>query len=113
MNAKEAKNTANLAVQASKEFSQNQKDACTALQDTKKQAISERNLWKDGNKSKLMQIGVALIVFPEPTPISEIVGAGFLAAGAVRKGIKNQSTYMEDIPKSLKSALKEINSLRL
>jgi hypothetical protein len=49
-------------------------------------------------------------VFPEPTPISEIVGVGFLAAGAVQKGIKNQYTYMEDIPKSLKSVFKEIEN---
>ncbi len=100
-------------MQAAKDYAQSQKEAFAALQKTKDEAMSKRNLWKEGGKSKLIQIGMALIVFPEPTPVSEIVGVGFLAAGAVQKGIKNQSTYLEDIPKSLKGALKEINSVRL
>ncbi len=110
MNVKEAENTAKLVAQTATEIGQSHKETCTALRDTKEQAIDNRKLWKEGNKSKLIQIGIALIVFPEPTPISEIVGVGFLAAGAVQKGIKNQYTYMEDIPKSLKSALNEIRS---
>jgi hypothetical protein len=113
VSAKEIKNTANMATQAAKDYSQNQKEVCTALQDTKKEAMARRNLWKEGDKSKLIQIGMALIVFPEPTPVSEMIGVGFLAAAAVQKGIKSQSIYMEDIPKGLKSALKEINSVRL
>jgi hypothetical protein len=112
VSAKEVKNTANIATQAAKDYAQNQKEISTALQETKNEAMAKRNLWKEGDKSKLIQIGMALIVFPEPTPVSEIVGVGFLAAGAVQKGIKNQSTYIEDIPKSLKSALKDINSVR-
>jgi hypothetical protein len=110
LNVKEAENTAKLVAQTATEVSQSHKDTCTALRNTKDLAIVNRKLWKEGNKSKLIQIGIALIVFPEPTPISEIVGVGFLAAGAVQKGIKNQYTYMEDIPKSLKSALNEIGN---
>jgi hypothetical protein len=113
MSAKEIKSTANTASQVAKEYAQNQKETCAALAETKKQAISERNLWKEGDKSKLVQIGMALMVFPEPTPVSEVVGVGFLAAAAVQKGIRKQSTYIDDIPKDLRSALKEINSLRL
>jgi hypothetical protein len=110
LNVKEAENIAMLVAQTATEVSQSHKDMCTALCDTKELAIVNRKLWKEGNKSKLIQIGIALIVFPEPTPISEIVGVGFLAAGAVQKGIKNQYTYMEDIPKSLKSAFNEIGN---
>jgi hypothetical protein len=39
---------------------------------------------------------MALIVFPEPTPISEIMGGGFLVAGAVQKEIQSRTIYMED-----------------
>ncbi len=112
MEAKEAKRTVESATKAVSEMGQNQKMACATLQDSMRQANSNQKLWKEGNKSKLIQIGMALIVFPEPTPVSEIVGAGFLAAGVVQKGIKNQSLYMEDIPKDLKKAFKEIYSQR-
>ena len=112
VNVKEAKNTAMLVAQTAIEVSQSHKDTCAALHDAKQEAITNRSLWKEGNKSKLIQIGIALIVFPEPTPVSEIVGVGFLAAGAIQKGIRNQYTYLEDIPKSLNSALKEVSSFR-
>ncbi len=104
----ETKKTVQMATKAAVEVSQNRKDAATTVRDMKKELIASRKLWKEGEKSKLVQIGMALIVFPEPTPVSEIVGAGFLAAAAVQKGIKSQSVYLDDIPKSLKSAFKEI-----
>jgi hypothetical protein len=112
LNAEEAKSTAKLATKAAVEFSQNRKDACNALQVTRQLASDNKKLWKEGHKSRLIQIGMALIVFPEPTPVSEIIGVGFLAAGAIQKGIKNQSIYMEDIPKSLQNAFKEIYAAR-
>jgi len=108
LDVKEAKSTAEMATKTAVELGQANKDACTALQDTRRTAIATQKLWKEGNKSRLIQIGMALVVFPEPTPISEIIGAGFIAAGAIQKGIKSQAIYMEDIPKSLKSIFKEV-----
>ena len=117
MDAKEAKSTANMATKAAVEFSQNQKDAAAAIQETRRKAMANQKLWKEGNKSRLIQVGMALIAFPEPTPITVIVGSGLVAAGSIQRGIKNQSIYMEDIPKSLTSAFREIynqrNSLKL
>ena len=113
MDAENIKANTKVAVDSVVGLSKTQKDASVALTTTKQEAISKQKLWKEGNKSKLIQIGVALIAFPEPTPVSEIVGAGFVAAGAIQKGIRNRSIYMEDIPKTLKNTLKEINSIRL
>ncbi|MFA5572840.1 MAG: hypothetical protein WDA42_07010 [Candidatus Bathyarchaeia archaeon] len=113
MSIKEAKKTAEIAVEVAKGYRDNQREACKALQETKKQAIGVRSLWREGNKSKLIEMGIALIIFPEPTPISEIIGVGFLVAGGVQRGVKNRSAYMEDIPKSITNALRDINSLRL
>jgi hypothetical protein len=51
---------------------------------------------------------MALVVFPEPTPVSEMIGAGFIAAGAIQKGIQSRSIFIEDIGKTLQSTLKEV-----
>jgi hypothetical protein len=69
-------------------------------------------LWREGNDSKLIKIGVALIVFPEPTPISETIGACFVAAGAVKKGIQNRSLYLEDVTKTFKNTMKTVLEMR-
>jgi hypothetical protein len=48
-----------------------------------------KKLWRSGNKSRLIKLGVALIVFPELAPISETVGACFVAAGMIQKGVQS------------------------
>lgn len=112
MNAREAKNTANMATQAAVEITQNLKDVYTALQQTRQNGMAVEKLWREGNRSKLIQIGMALIVFPEPTPLSETIGSSLVVAGFIQKAIKNRSIYMEDIPKSLTSAFREIYNQR-
>jgi hypothetical protein len=112
LEANQTKKTIDLATKAAVEYSQNQKAACTALKETKHQGTSNQKLWKEGNKSRLIELGMVLIALPEPTPVSIVIGSGMVAAGAVQKGIKNQSLYMEDIPKDLKLVFREINSQR-
>ncbi len=113
MEAKEAKKTIEVATKSLVESSQIKKNAYVALQETKQQGIVNQKLWKEGNKSRLIELGMVLIALPEPTPISVVIGSGMVAAGAIQRGIKNQSLYMEDIPKDLKNAFKEIYSQRL
>ena len=49
-------------------------------------------------------------MFPDPSPVGEIIGAGFLVAGAVQKGIQKRTLYVSDLKKNLDNALKELNS---
>ena len=86
-------------------------DLINSLKATINEVDTAKKLWRAENKSRLIKLGVALIVFPEPTPISETVGACFVAAGMIQKGVKNRSIYMEDIWKTFQTAVKEISSL--
>ena len=52
-------------------------------------------------------------MFPDSSPVSDIIGVGFNVAGAVQKGIQDQSIYLGDVKKSLKNTLKELNSTKL
>jgi hypothetical protein len=71
-----------------------------------------RQLWRAGYKSRLIKIGVALIVFPEPTPISEIVGGCFVAAGAAQKAMRNRALFVEDVKKTLQTTMKDIAAIK-
>ena len=75
-------------------------------------ASDVKKVFREGNKSKLIKLGVALIVFPEPTPVSELVGAGFVIAGTVQKGIRNRAGFAEDIGKDFKKTVRELGLLR-
>jgi len=99
---------AKTAAKALSELNESYGELFGAIKATARDAKASKRLWRAGNKSRLIKIGVALIVFPEPTPISETVGACFVAAGAVQKGIQNRSLYVEDITKTFKNTLKDV-----
>ena len=98
------------ATEAVRELNESYVDVIGAVKTTAYTIKDTKKLWRAGNKSRLIKIGLSLIVFPEPTPISETIGACFIAAGAVQKGIKSRAIYMEDITKTFKNTLKDVLS---
>lgn len=99
---------AKTAIKALNELNESYIDLLGVMKGTVRGVGATKKLWREGNKSRLMKIGVTLIFFPEPTPISETVGACFIAAGAVQKGIQNRAIYLEDITKTFRSTLKDV-----
>jgi len=81
----------------------------SAIKSTTKESAKAKKLWREGNKSNLIRIGVACIMFPDPSPVTEIIGAGFIVAGAVQKGIQNRSLYVGDIRKDLECTLRQLS----
>jgi hypothetical protein len=104
MKPEQVKNT----TKALNELSESYIDLIGAIKSTANTAAATKKLWREGNKSRLIKIGVSLIVFPEPTPISETIGACFIAAGAVQKGIKSRAIYLENITKTFKNTLQDV-----
>jgi hypothetical protein len=100
------------ATKALTELNKSYSDLFDALKGTARDVEATKKLWREGNKSRLVTIGIALIVFPEPTPISETVGACFVAAGAVQKGIQNRAIFLDDITKTFKNTLKDVWTIK-
>jgi hypothetical protein len=94
------------------ELTETYMDTYHAIKSTSKDAQHTQKLWREGNKSNLIKIGVACIVFPDPSPVGEIIGAGFLVAGAVQTGIRNRAAYVGDIKKNLEGTLRDLNRAR-
>ena len=100
---------AEVAARSLTELSESCKDFSNAIKGIAPGAAAAQKLWREGNKSKLVKIGMAIFLFPEPTPTSEIIGSGVMAVGAIQQAIKSRAIYVEDIPKTL---LKTFNELR-
>ncbi len=97
---------------ALQELTESYVDLHRAIKSTASEAAKTKKLWREGNKSNLIKIGMACIVFPDPSPVTEIIGAGFLVAGAIQKGIQNRSAYVGDIKSSFESTIRELNRTR-
>ncbi|MDH5481552.1 MAG: hypothetical protein OEY22_01540 [Candidatus Bathyarchaeota archaeon] len=106
------KEEAKTMLTATNELSESYVDLIQSMKDTIKQAKTTKQLCRDGNKSGLIKLGLALIVFPEPTPISETIGSILVATGAVQAGIRKRSLYVDDVFKTFQNTMKEIRDIK-
>jgi hypothetical protein len=65
-----------------------------------------KGLWKTNDESKLIKTGLALITFPEPTPISETLGAFVLALGMIQKKRGQSVLHIDDVYNTFREVLK-------
>ena len=95
-----------------KELNESYGDLLQSVKGMIKEAKSTRQLWRNGNEPRLIKLGLTLIVFPEPTPISETIGTCLVAAGAVQKGIRSRAIYIEDVYKTFQDAFKDLGTTK-
>ena len=96
--------------EALKELNEGYRDFLHSMTDAVKEVKTTKNLWKNGEKPWLIKLGLALIVFPEPA-ISDMLGSLLIAAGTVQEGIRRRTLHVEDIPKTFKSVMKELQAV--
>ena len=51
-------------------------------------------------------------MFPDPSPVTECVGACFVAAGAVQKGLQNRALFLEDVTKTFGNTLRDVWAIK-
>jgi hypothetical protein len=94
-----------------KEMTKDQAEFAGLVKSASTDVGATRKLWKGENKPWLIRAGVALVVMPDPL-VTSVIGAAFLAAGAVQEGIKRQSVYVDDLPKAFQSAMKTLKNTK-
>ncbi len=82
------------------------------INDIAKDVNKTKKLWRDGYKSKLIRIALALITFPEPTPLSETMGAAVLVAGLIQNKVKNSTLHVEDVYKTFQDVNNDILKIK-
>ncbi len=82
------------------------------IQEASKGTHHALKLWRGDKKSRLIKLGITLIAFPEPTPISEMIGGTLVAAGLIQKKIKDSTLHVEDVYKTFQDVNKDIMKIR-
>jgi len=96
---------------ALKELNENYIDVIQTMKETTKEVKATKQLWRKGNNSILIKLGLALIAFPDPT-ISDIIGTVLVAAGTVQMGIRRRTIYVEDVYKTFHNTLKDMWAIK-
>ncbi|MEM3672675.1 MAG: hypothetical protein QW468_00395 [Candidatus Bathyarchaeia archaeon] len=93
------------------ELNESYKDFMNSMRETVQETRMTKKLWRGGNNSLLIKLGVAFVVFPEPI-ISDLVGTLLIAAGTVQQGIKRRTIYIDDAYKTFHNTMKEIWAMK-
>ena len=72
---------------------------------------STHNLSRKNTTSILIKAGLAMIAFPDPT-ISDVIGAGLVAAGLIHTKIKRSALHVEDVYKTFPQVIKELDRIK-
>jgi len=99
-------------VEALKELGLSYKEAVDAIQGVSGEIHSVRRLWKKEDKSKLIKLGLSLIVFPEPTPISETLGAVVLTAGLIQNKVRQSNLHIEDVYSTFQGVMTDLHVIK-
>ena len=88
------------------------KETLEVIKEMAKDVNNAKRLWRDGYKSKLIKLAITLITFPEPTPISETMGAAVLVAGLIQNRVKKSTLHVEDVYKTFQDVNNDILKIR-
>lgn len=83
-----------------------------AMNGVAKEVRSVRHLWRKGDNSKLIRTGFALIVFPEPTPISETLGAIVLSVGLIQKKMGRSPLGIGDVYDTFQGVMRDLQTIK-
>jgi hypothetical protein len=111
MNKEEAKNIAELLKQYSHSRDQTAGAIGNAMHGFTNELHSTQKLWKQGNKSLLIKVGLAMIAFPDPK-ISDVVGAALVSAGLIQMKMQNSALHVDDVYKTFPKVVKELGAIR-
>lgn len=100
-------------VQAAKELGETFTDTATIISGMNG-AVEEANQLYDhgqgGAGNSMISLGIALVAFPEPTMISDVVGAGIVATGLLYNKFVSPPLYIDNIFETIQSQVKAIHS---
>ena len=98
------------AVVALRELGVGYQETLGSMSTIAKDLNSAKRLWKTGNESKLIKMGLALITFPEPTPLSETLGAIVLSLGLIQKKRSQSTLHIDDVYNAFQESLRDLQS---
>ncbi len=99
-------------VEALRELGLSYKESVDVIQGVSDEIRSVRRLWKKESKSKLIKLGLSLIVFPEPTPISETLGAVVLTAGLIQNKVRLSNLHIDDVYSTLQGVMRDLQTIK-
>ena len=108
----ELKKTVDTFRQLGEDWRENMAIISDAVGGNKATLQSIKRLCKKSDQGSMVKTGLALIAFPLPIVIDDVLGWSFLAAGLIQRRIKNSALYLKDVDDTLPSIIRELQKIR-
>lgn len=90
----------------------NLKEAANGMGGVARELHPVKSCFAEGDKPKLISLGVTLILVPEPTGVSDVVGAAVVSAGLIQAKMKQSALHIEDIYSTFPRVMRDIKAIR-
>ena len=107
------KNLASNVTTASKELGQSFTEAASLISGMSEGMAEVNSLYDHGyggSGKSLISLGVALVMFPEPFMVSDVIGGGLIAAGFAYNKISPPPIYIDNIFETIEEQMKTLHS---
>jgi hypothetical protein len=100
-------------VKAVKELGEAYLETSKNIKDLKENLTETNSLYDHGYGGAgkgLISFGFALVMIPEPTMISDVIGCGIMAAGCLYNSINPPPIFVDDVYKAIDEQMKELGN---
>ncbi len=100
-------------VKAAKELGEAYVETSKNIKDLKDNLTEVNTLYDHGyggTGKSLISFGIALVMIPEPTLISDVIGGGIIATGCLYNRINPPPIFVDDIFKAIDEQMKELGN---
>ena len=94
------------------DLSLNLKETATHMDGVARELHHVKRFFAEGDKPKLIGLGVTMILIPEPTGISDVLGAAVVSAGLIQAKIKKSALHIEDIYSTFARVMRDVKAIR-
>ncbi|KPV65240.1 MAG: hypothetical protein AOA65_0390 [Candidatus Bathyarchaeota archaeon BA1] len=86
-------------------------EALDAMSGVAMEMRSLRRLWRLGNDTTLIKLGLALIAFSEPI-VSDVIGAMLVSAGILQIKMRRSTLYIDDVHNTFQVMFRELQTIK-
>ena len=94
------------------DLSLNLKETADNMHDVARELHPVKRFFAEGDKPKLIGLGVTLIILPEPTGVSDVLGAALVSAGFIQAKMRQSALHIEDIYSTFPRVMRDIKTIR-
>ena len=101
-----------LSVDIVRELCLSLKETASNMNGVARELHPVKRFFAECDKPKLIGLGVTLLILPEPTGVSDVVGAALVSAGVIQAKMRQSALHIEDIYHTFPQVMRDLRTIK-